>query len=115
MATRLTARGTVPAFALDQVLSPKMLGAFLDRVAVRPDAASPAIRELLARARTADLGTLDITDSLAADVPVAAFLKGLSLLAQKKLDPAAAAFRRTSSRLRRLFPFGVDGRHGPLL
>jgi VWFA-related protein len=92
-ATRLTARGTVPAFALDQVLAPKMLGPFLDRVAVRPDAASPAIRELLARARTADLGTLDVTDSLAADVPVAAFLKGLSLLAQKKLDPAAAAFR----------------------
>jgi tetratricopeptide (TPR) repeat protein len=92
-ATRLTARGTIPAFALDQVLSPQMLGAFLDRVAVRPDAASPAIRELLARARTADLGTLDVTDSLAADVPVAAFLKGLSLLAQKKLDPAAAAFR----------------------
>ncbi len=93
VATRLTARGTVPAFALDQVLSPDMLGAFLDRVAVRPDAASPAIRELLARARTADLGALDVTDSLAADVPVAAFLKGLSLLAQKKLDPAAAAFR----------------------
>jgi hypothetical protein len=74
VATRLTARGTVPAFALDQVLSPPMLGAFLDRVAARPDAASPAIRELLARARTADLAALDVADSLAADVPVAAFL-----------------------------------------
>jgi VWFA-related protein len=93
VATRLTAHGTVPAFALDQVLSPTMLGAVLDRVAARPDAASPAIRELLSRARTADLGSLDVADSLAADVPVAAFLKGLSLLAQKKLDPAAAAFR----------------------
>ena len=90
---RLSAHGAVPPFALDQVLSPQMLGAFLDRVAARPDAASPAIRELLDRARTADLGELDVSDTLAANAPVAAFLKGLSLLAQKKLDPAAAAFR----------------------
>jgi hypothetical protein len=90
---RLSARRTVPAFALEQVLSPPVLGAFLDRVAARPDAASPVIRDLIVRARTADLGALEVSDALAAEFPVAAFLKGLSLLAQKKLDPAATAFR----------------------
>lgn len=91
---RLTARGTVPPFALDQVLAPHILGAFLDRVAARPDAAAPAIRALLERARAEGPGGLDVSDTLAANAPVAAFLKGLSLLAQKQLEPAATAFRR---------------------
>ena len=45
-ATRLLV--AAPPFALDHVLAPPVLGAFLDRVAARPDAASPAVRELLA-------------------------------------------------------------------
>jgi VWFA-related protein len=91
---RLTARGTIPPFGLDQVLAPAVLGTFLDRVAARPDAAAPAIRELLDRARTDGPGELVVPDSLAASAPVAAFLEGLSLLAQNKLDRAANAFRR---------------------
>jgi VWFA-related protein len=87
------ALGAVPPFALDQVLAPAVLGAFLDRVAARPDAASPAMRELLERARSAPVGELAVSDDLAAEAPVAAFLKGVTLLAQKKLDPAAEAFR----------------------
>lgn len=86
--------GAVPPFALDQVLAPQILGAFLDRVAARPDAASPAMRDLIERARTAGIGELAVSDVLAAEAPVAAFLRGLTLLAQKKLDPAANAFRR---------------------
>jgi VWFA-related protein len=91
---RSVVRPTVaaPAFTLDQVLAPNILGAFLDRVAARPDAASPAVRDLLARARTGGLEGLTVTDAQAA-VPVGAFLKGLTLLADNKLDPAANAFR----------------------
>jgi len=85
--------GTVPGFALDQVLAPKVLGVFLDRVATRPDAASPAMRELLGRARTEGLGALVLPAASNTEVPIAAFLRGLALLAQKKLDPAANAFR----------------------
>jgi VWFA-related protein len=86
--------GTAAPFALDQVLAPPILGAFLDRVAARPDAASPAMRELIERARTAGIRELAVSDAVAAEAPVAAFLRGLTLLAQKKLDPAANAFRR---------------------
>ena len=87
------ALGVVPPFALDQVLAPAVLGVFLDRVAARSDAASPPMRELLERARSVPIGELVVPDGLAAEAPVAAFLKGVSLLAQKKLDPAADAFR----------------------
>jgi hypothetical protein len=82
-----------PPFALDQVLSPPILGAFLDRVAARPDASSPAVHDLLERARTTGLGGLVVSDAQAAAAPAGAFLKGLTLLAEHKLEPAAAAFR----------------------
>jgi tetratricopeptide (TPR) repeat protein len=81
-----------PPFALDQVLSPPILGAFLDRVAARPDASSPAVRELLEHARTKGVGGLVISDAQASAAPVA-FFRGLTLLADKKIEPAAAAFR----------------------
>jgi tetratricopeptide (TPR) repeat protein len=80
-------------FTVDQVLAPQVLGVFLDRVAARPEAASPAMRALLDTARTAGVGELLVPEALAAEAPVAAFLKGLTLLAQKKYDPAANAFR----------------------
>jgi VWFA-related protein len=83
----------VSPFALDQVLSPPVLGVFLDRVAARSDASSPAIRALLERARTTGVGGLEVTDAQADEAPVAAFLKGLTLLSQNKPDPAAAQFR----------------------
>jgi tetratricopeptide (TPR) repeat protein len=94
-AAPVTARtlGTVPRFALDQVLAPKVLGVFLDRVATRPDAASPAVRELLARARTQGPASIVLPAASNTEVPIAAFLRGLSLLAQKRFDPAANAFR----------------------
>ena len=81
-----------PPFALDQVLAAPVLGVFLDRVAERPDAAAPPVRELIDRARTKGPGGLVVTDAEAAAAP-GAFLKGLSLLADRKLEPAAAAFR----------------------
>ncbi|MBA2305251.1 MAG: hypothetical protein H0W08_21840, partial [Acidobacteria bacterium] len=89
--TRVTV--AVPRFALDHALSPPVLGAFLDRVAARPDAASPMIRELVGRARSSGVEQVAVSDTLAAEYPVAAFLRGLSLLSQKKLDHAANAFR----------------------
>jgi VWFA-related protein len=87
-----------PPFALDQVLAPPVLGAFLDRVAARPDASSPAVRELLGHARTTGLAGLKISDAQAAAAPVAAFLKGLTLLSDRELsaatlNAAAEAFR----------------------
>jgi tetratricopeptide (TPR) repeat protein len=92
-AASVRAVGAVQPFALEQVLAPQVLGAFLDRVAARPDAASPATRELLERARTGAISELVVSEAMAAEDPVAAFVKGLTLLAQKKLDPAATAFR----------------------
>ena len=85
---------SVPPFAVDQVLSPQVLGAFLERVAARPDAAAPQIRDVVERARSSQIAQLEVSDVLAAESPVASFLRGLSLLANKKLEPAAQAFRR---------------------
>jgi tetratricopeptide (TPR) repeat protein len=89
-AARLVA--TVPRFNVDHVLAPEVLGSFLDRVAARPDAASPMIRDLVRDARS-NIGQLYISDVLAAQSPVAAFLKGVSLLSQNKLEMAAGSFR----------------------
>jgi hypothetical protein len=83
----------VSPFALDQVLAPPVLGVFLDRVATRSDASSPAMRALLERARTTGVGGLEVSDAQADEAPVAAFLKGLTLLSQNKPEPAAAQFR----------------------
>ena len=94
MAPRATARlvATLPRFSVDNVLSTDVLGSFLDRVAARPDAASPMIRDLVHDARS-NIGQLYISDVLAAQSPVAAFLKGVSLMSQHRLEPAAASFR----------------------
>jgi hypothetical protein len=71
-----------------------VVSAYLDRLAVRRDVSSPDARALLERARTTALGDLVISDALATEAPVAApFLKGLTLLSQGKLDPAAQEFR----------------------
>jgi hypothetical protein len=83
----------LPRFGVEQVLAPPVLASFLDRVAARSDAASPMIRDLIDAARTGDVARIHVSDVLAAESPVAAFLHGLSLLAQKKLEPAASAFR----------------------
>jgi Flp pilus assembly protein TadD len=92
---RVAARavGTVPRFSIDQVLQPKVVSTFLDRLAERPDAGSADVRALLARARHERIETLEISDDLAAQSPVAAFVRGLTLLAQNKLEPAATSFR----------------------
>ncbi|MGB2717382.1 MAG: tetratricopeptide repeat protein, partial [Vicinamibacterales bacterium] len=85
--------GAVQPFALEQVLTPQVLAGFLDRVAARPDASSPIVRDLVDRARTGGLKQLYVSDTVAAEMPVAGFLRGLMLLEQKKLDLAANAFR----------------------
>lgn len=82
-----------PPFAIDQVLAPPVLGVFLERVAARPDASSPELRGLVERARTSGPGGLVVSESLASETAVAAFLKGLSLLSHSQLEPAAGAFR----------------------
>ena len=87
------ALGAVQPFALEKVLAPQVLGVFLDQAAARPDASSPMIKELVQRARTVGVKELYVSDTLAAEVPVAAFLRGLMLLDQKKYDLAANAFR----------------------
>jgi len=51
------------------------------------------VRELVERARADGPRGFVVSESLAAGAPVAAFLKGLTLLSQGQLDPAAAAFR----------------------
>ena len=87
------ALGAVPPFAVDNVLAPQVLGAFLEQAAARPDASSPMIKDLVQRARTSGVKELYVSDTLAAEMPVASFLRGLMLLEQKKYDPAANAFR----------------------
>ncbi len=85
--------GAVQPFAPDHVLAPQVLDGFLQQVAARPDASSPMIKELVTRARTSGVAELYVSDTLAAESPVAAFLRGLSLFSQKKFDSAANAFR----------------------
>jgi VWFA-related protein len=85
---------TAGSFEAAHLLEPGVVGQYLDRLAVRRDVASPEARALLERAKTAALSDLVVSDALAAEAPVAApFLRGLTLLAQGKLDPAAQAFR----------------------
>jgi VWFA-related protein len=84
---------TIPPFTVEYVLAPQVLGPFLDRVAARPDASSPMIRELVEYARKTGIAQLNVSDALAAESPVASFLRGLTLLSQRKLQPAANAFR----------------------
>jgi tetratricopeptide (TPR) repeat protein len=82
------------SFETAYLLEPGVVGGYLDRLAGRPDVASREARALLERARTTAISDLVISDALAAEAPVAApFLKGLTLLSQGKLDPAAQAFR----------------------
>ena len=85
--------GVVPSFAVEQALAPQVLGAFLDRVAARPDAASLAARELLDRARTSSLAAVSIAEPSPSEGPVPPFVQGLALLARNELDPAARSFR----------------------
>jgi tetratricopeptide (TPR) repeat protein len=82
-----------PRFTPADALAPQVLGPFLDRVAAHPDASTPAVRTLVDRARSSGMDGLTVDDTLAADEPVAAFLKGLTLLQANQLDPAANAFR----------------------
>jgi VWFA-related protein len=85
---------TAGSFEAANLLEPGVVAAYLDRLSVRPDVKSGEARALLERARTTALSDLVISDALAAEAPVAApFLRGLTLLAQGKLDPAAQAFR----------------------
>jgi VWFA-related protein len=93
--SRIAARSisVAPAFSLENVLAPQVLGTFLERVAARPDASSPMIHDLVDRARTGGLDRLAVSDTLAAQSAVAAFLRGLTLLKDNKLEHAANAFR----------------------
>lgn len=81
-------------FAIAQVMQPQVLGAFLDRVAARPDASSEAVRQLLEQARTTGVREIHVPDGAGQDARAATFFfQGLSLLAGQKLDDAANAFR----------------------
>jgi VWFA-related protein len=83
-----------PPFALEQVLSPAVLGTFVDRLAARPDAAGPSVAPVLDRLRTAPARDLVVPAQLTAESPVAAgFATGIWRLARSELDPAAQAFR----------------------
>jgi VWFA-related protein len=88
------ALATAGSFRASHLLAAPVLGAYLDRLSARPDVSSPNARALVEQARTTALGSLVVSDALAAEAPVAApFLRGLALLAQGRLDPAAQAFR----------------------
>lgn len=104
--TSLAARavGAVQPFSLEQVLAPEVVTRFLDRVGARRDASSPMIRDLVDRARTAGVKQLYVSDTLAAENPVAGFLRGLMLLEQKKYDLALNAFRNALRGAPDLYP-----------
>ena len=91
--SRGRALSAMPRFTPAGVLSRPVLEGFLSRVAARPDAEFPGVGTLLARARSEDIAQVSVSEAQAAQTPIAAFVRGLSLLAQNKYDPAAAAFR----------------------
>jgi len=82
-----------PPFRVDLVLEQPILGAFLDRVAARPETASPEVRELLDRARSSGIRSLAVPDAQAGEAAATMFLRGLTLLAQERFELAAQAFR----------------------
>ena len=94
----------VPGFTAADALAAPVLQPFLERVAERPGARAPAIRDLVDRARTPGIDQLVVSDALAADEPVAAFLKGLTLLRASQLDAAANAFRAALRAAPDLYP-----------
>jgi Flp pilus assembly protein TadD len=83
---------TVDPFALDQVLAPKILGPFIERVAARPDSSDPEVRSLLERVKTSGVSGLSVPETIT-DEAAGAFLKGLTQLSSMKLEPAATSFR----------------------
>ena len=88
-----TVAGTAPPFGVEQVLAPRVRNQFLDRIAARPDVSSPEVRQLIESARADSLSQIVVPDSAAGKTAAGAFVSGLALLEQKKLDPAANAFR----------------------
>jgi tetratricopeptide (TPR) repeat protein len=90
---RGNAAAMAPRFAVRGVLARPVLDGYLARVAARPDASFPGMSELIGRARSGDIARLNVSEAQAVQTPIAAFVRGLTLLAQNKLDPAAAAFR----------------------
>src|SRR5213075_727720 len=51
------------------------------------------VRQVLDRARTSGLKGLEVPESVAKGSPVGAFLKGLTLLNENKVDPALTGFK----------------------
>ena len=92
-------------FALDQVLAPPVLGTVPRS---RRGAAGCGSRRRCAVCSNAPARRASSASSCrtrrSTAAPVAAFLKGLTLLSEQKLEPAAAAFRDGDARLGRLLP-----------
>jgi VWFA-related protein len=96
--------GAVRPFAPEHVLAPQVLGGFLDGLAARPDAASPGVRDLIAQARTEGVARLSVSAGLAAESPVAAFLRGLTYFSAGQFNAAATVFRDVLRASPDLFP-----------
>jgi VWFA-related protein len=93
-----------PRLTVADALASPVLDPFLARVAAHPKAGAPAVRDLVRRARTSGIDQLTIGGALAVDEPVAAFLKGLTLLRSNQLDRAANAFRSALQAAPDLYP-----------
>jgi len=93
------AASIVPTFGREQVLSPPVLGPFLDQLLGRSTKQSPALKTAVAAVRDArDLAAVSaatspgaLADLAKADPPSAAFLRGIGLFAQPSSDLEAAA------------------------
>ena len=108
--TTVRAAGRLPVaapapFAVEQVLGPPILGAFLERVASRPDTSSPVLRELLERARTQGVSGLAVSDAQAAAGPAGRFPQGpdaarrqQARTGRRSVPRCDACVRRTSIR-----------------
>ncbi len=94
--------GAVGPFRSESVLEPRVLGFFLDRLPAEAAASLAAVRPAIDAAREARFGeaeaALDRLDQQAAASPLAAFLRGVVLLARGELEPAAGQFRETLRR-----------------
>ena len=100
-----------PRFAVRGVLARPVLDGYLARVAARPDASFPGMSELIGRARSGDIARLNVSEAQAVQTPIAAFVRGLTLLAQKpdthiarRVDRAAA--EQVSARARAVLEAG---------
>lgn len=100
LALRGRAVAALPPFALERVMSRDVFGMFLERVAARPDGRVPGgLGDLLARARTGDITSLNVSDAQAAQNADRGVRAGIGAAGANQTDSGRPFFPRCDARV----------------